>query len=245
MPRTESPLHRSWEMVTTLFDRPPQRSKELTHHLSPISFPSDNFSYIRLTEPDMENLYKEIAYTINHGSDRYDSLVCVLNGGKLGADVLSSAIDQRHLKDRALKFIRLKRYPAGQRPLDKPLVLLDLNDDLTDKKILIVEDVIDGGVSLEEAEKVVTGHHPALVHTCAAFVKPWRTTNPTYHAEETSSWIVFPREEKEFHEFIYYKAQEWSGNNVSDEDVLLRFQFLRFPREFIQKCVSTKPKDES
>lgn len=244
MPRRESLLRRKWEMVTSLFDRPPQRSRELTQDLSPITFPGDQYSYVRPTESDMGILYREIAYKINHRPYCYDRLICVLNGGKPGTEILLKAIDRHHLIERTAESIRLKRYPAGQKPLDKPRVLINLDINLDGQKVLIVEDVVDGGKSLESAIELVQKRGPKFIHTCAAFVKPGRTIDPTYFAEITSAWIIFPREEKELHEFIYYKGQGWLENGISDAEIVTRFQRLKFPKEFIEKSLAIKPEND-
>lgn len=241
---TESPLRRKWEMVTTLFNQPPKRPKELTQRLHIVTFPKDEYSYIRPSESDMKIFYQEIAYQINHSYYCYDGLICVLNGGKPGAEILAEAIDQRHLKDRDLKSIKLKRYLAGQKPLDKPRVLIDLDIDLDEQNVLIVEDVVDGGTTLKDAIGLVQKRRPKLIHTCSAFVKPGRSIEPTYFAETTSSWIIFPREENELHEFVYYKGKGWLANGIPTEEIVTRFQLLKFPKEFIEKSLATKPEND-
>lgn len=203
------------------------RSVELNQRLLPISFLDEKYTYIVPTSEDMETLYEEIAARINQGPQVYDHLIAVLNGGLPGAESLVRTIDNLHLKSKKIMEIQLSRYPEGQAPKEEVEVVKRLTDKVFGETVLVVEDVVDHGPSLTAAIREVSSGMPKIIHTCAAFVKPWRNTTPTYFSQETDSWIIFPREPKEF---VNKKRQEWLSKNVSPAEINRRFSVLRLDK---------------
>ena len=53
-------------------------------------------------------------------------------------------------------------------------ILRDLDSDITGKDVMIIEDIIDTGLTLKNLKDVLMTRHPASLAVCAAFDKPER-----------------------------------------------------------------------
>ena len=68
---------------------------------------------------------------------------------------------------------------------------------LTTKKFLLVDDVSDGGKSLQLAKKHLQDQCAKEIKIATIYCKPGTVTTPDYFEKETSHWIVFPWEARE------------------------------------------------
>jgi len=69
---------------------------------------------------------------------------------------------------------------------------------IKDKKVLLVDDVSDSGLTLEFAIQAISLYMPMEIKTATLYMKPWTRLVPDFYAEEVDKWVVFPWEKKEF-----------------------------------------------
>jgi hypoxanthine phosphoribosyltransferase len=93
-------------------------------------------------------------------------LLSILNGAFMFAADLSRAIDT----ELELTFIKLASY-KGTGSTGKVETVLGLDMDLTDRHIIIVEDIIDTGLTLHNFLKALEKEKPASVSLCTCFFK--------------------------------------------------------------------------
>lgn len=93
-------------------------------------------------------------------------LLSILNGAFMFAADLSRAIDT----DLELTFIKLASY-KGTGSTGKVETVLGLDMDLTDRHIIIVEDIIDTGLTLHNFLQALEKESPASVSLCTCFFK--------------------------------------------------------------------------
>jgi hypoxanthine phosphoribosyltransferase len=93
-------------------------------------------------------------------------LLSILNGAFMFAADLSRAIDT----DLELTFIKLASY-KGTGSTGKVETVLGLDMDLTNRHIIIVEDIIDTGLTLHNFLKALEKESPASVSLCTCFFK--------------------------------------------------------------------------
>ncbi len=108
-----------------------------------------NFS-VSISESQIQARISELAATLNHEYAGRDPLVLsILNGSFLfTADLV------RHLDwDPEVQFMRLSSYGGGMESSGEVRVLLDLNVPIKGRDILIVEDIVDTGRTMEWLRK--------------------------------------------------------------------------------------------
>jgi hypoxanthine phosphoribosyltransferase len=94
-------------------------------------------------------------------------LVGVLKGAFIFMSDLSRAIDLPVEFD----FMAVSSYGSATRSSGVVRIIKDLDLDLTDRHVLIVEDIVDSGLTLAYLRKNLAARHPASVEVCALLVK--------------------------------------------------------------------------
>lgn len=62
------------------------------------------------------------------------------------------------------------------------------------RKVLLVDDVADQGISLREARKACLEKGAKEVKTATVHLKPWSVIKPDFYVAETDAWIIYPWE---------------------------------------------------
>lgn len=94
--------------------------------------------------------------------------LCVLNGSFIFAADLFRACD---LHDAEITFIRFKSY-AGMASTGDVKEIMGLTEDISGRHIIIVEDIIDSGVTADQLRKELAKHNPASVKMVSLLFKP-------------------------------------------------------------------------
>lgn len=100
-------------------------------------------------------------------ADRPPLLVGVLKGAFVFMSDLSRAIDLPVEFD----FMAVSSYGFATRTSGVVRILKDLDLDLTDRHVLIVEDIVDSGLTLAYLRKNLAARHPASLAVCALLLK--------------------------------------------------------------------------
>ncbi|XP_072179628.1 hypoxanthine-guanine phosphoribosyltransferase-like isoform X1 [Diadema setosum] len=103
-------------------------------------------------------------------------VLCVLKGGyKFCSDLLNfvQALNQNAGRSVQLRvdFIRLKSYENDKSTGEIRVVGGDNLTDLEGKNVLIVEDIIDTGHTMQRLLKIVGGYNPKMIKVCSLLVK--------------------------------------------------------------------------
>src|SRR5207237_7701203 len=94
-------------------------------------------------------------------------LVGVLKGAFVFMSDLSRAIDLPVEFD----FMAVSSYGSATRTSGVVRIMKDLDIDLTDRHVLIVEDIVDSGLTLAYLRKNLRARNPASLEVCALLVK--------------------------------------------------------------------------
>ena len=97
-------------------------------------------------------------------------LVSVLKGGVVFlADLMRSLA-----RPATVDFVRLASYGSGERPAGPPRLVKDLDDDVAGRDVLIVEDIVDTGLTLALLIDTVRARGPRSLRTVTLLDKPSR-----------------------------------------------------------------------
>lgn len=98
-------------------------------------------------------------------------LICVLKGGVLFLSDLMRHLDFPH----SIDFMAIASYGSGARESSgRVRIDMDLRQDIAGKHIIIVEDIVDSGHTLQYILSVLATRQPASVKICTLLSKPSR-----------------------------------------------------------------------
>ena len=102
-------------------------------------------------------------------------LVCVLKGGVMFLSDLMRNVTIPH----SIDFMAVSSYGTGVRASSGVVrILMDLSSDIKDRNVLIVEDIIDTGQTLEYILRLLRARNPASLRVCCLLDKPTRREVP-------------------------------------------------------------------
>lgn len=124
------------------------------------------------------------------GSFNPDCLIGMSRGGLWVVRVLSDYFNNPNV------FIIMTKYYKGIESTKRKLeILQDLDEKIVaGKKVLIVDDVADTGVSMSKGLELIKNKGAAKAKTATLHYKPWSIIKPDYFVEQTEKWIVYPWE---------------------------------------------------
>jgi len=148
--------------------------------------------YLILNWSDVMNLTLRLSERIVASGFTPDIIVGIARGGWIPARILSDVLYASTLEN-----IRIEYYTDVGVRGKEPKITQPLSGSLEGKKILIVDEVADTGDSLfhaiEYAESLgVEEQRSAVLH-----LKPTSRVTPDYFMVKTSSWTVYPWENRE------------------------------------------------
>lgn len=98
-------------------------------------------------------------------------LVCVLKGGVMFLTDLMRQISIPH----SIDFMAVSSYGTGERESAGVVrILMDLGSDIRDRNVLIVEDIIDTGYTLDYILRLLRTRNPGSLSICCLLDKPSR-----------------------------------------------------------------------
>ena len=124
----------------------------------------------RTSIPESEILrrVKAVADRINHDmADKNPLFLAVLNGSFIfAADLLREITIPCEIS-----FVKLASY-AGTTSTGKVTEVIGINENLAGRHIIIVEDIVDTGRTMQRMIETLGTRNPASVHICTLLVKP-------------------------------------------------------------------------
>jgi len=114
----------------------------------------------------------ELAGQISKDYENCDELVLV--GVLKGAFIFLADLSRRLTIPRVIEFIAVSSYGSGSRSSGAVRLVMDVRGNIEGKHVLIVEDIVDTGHTLQYLIGMLESHGPASVKTCALVRKAER-----------------------------------------------------------------------
>ena len=123
------------------------------------------------SEEQLKNRVQEIARQITADYQGKEiMLISVLRGSFVFMADLCRAIDLPCTLD----FMAVSSYGKGTKSSGQVHITKDLSEDITDRHIIVVEDILDSGNTLSYLLKILENRHPASIRLCTLLDKPDR-----------------------------------------------------------------------
>ena len=127
---------------------------------------------ILITEDKLQQRIQELGVEISRDYNGQPLLlVCILRGGVM---FLTDLI--RHITTPvSIEFMAITSYGKGARESTGHVrITLDLNSDISDVNVLIVEDIIDSGMTISSVMELLRSRHPKSLEVCTLLDKAER-----------------------------------------------------------------------
>ena len=124
-----------------------------------------------ISEENLQIRIKEVAKEIEKDYAE-KNLICV---GLLKGSIMFMADLLKNIElDLAMDFMKVSSYHGGTDSTGVVKILKDVDEDLTGKDVLIIEDIIDTGLTLEYVKKFLMSKQPKSLKVCSLLDKPSR-----------------------------------------------------------------------
>lgn len=124
---------------------------------------------VLLTEEQIQNRTKELAEQI---SNDYKNKVPVFIGVLNGAFIFMADLIKNVNINCEIDFFKLSSYGDAKISSGKVKLLKELNCDVTNRDIIIVEDIVDSGLSIKYIEEIFKERKPASMRVVSLLRKP-------------------------------------------------------------------------
>lgn len=127
---------------------------------------------VLIPEDELNQRIRELGEKISEDYQQKDlHLICILRGGVLFLTDLMRYVTVPHTID----FMAISSYGAGVRESKGQVRLaMDLRDDIFNRNVLLVEDIIDSGNTLDSVLALLKTRHPASLKVCTLLDKTER-----------------------------------------------------------------------
>ena len=126
---------------------------------------------VLLNEEEVDRRIKEIADQINKDYEGKEvHLICILKGGVF----FTCELAKRLTVPVTLDFMSVSSYGDDTKSSGVVKIVKDLDQPLEGKDVLIVEDIIDSGKTLNHLKPMLESRNPASLHLCTLLSKPDR-----------------------------------------------------------------------
>lgn len=121
-----------------------------------------------ISETDILKRVEEVAASLNKDyAGKKPVFLVVLNGAFMFASDLMKRINIPC----EITFIKLSSY-EGMNSTGKIKEVMGLYEDIRDRHVVIVEDIVDTGLTMQRVMEILHKHHPASVEMCTLLFKP-------------------------------------------------------------------------
>ena len=131
-------------------------------------------SKVLISQEEIENKVSELANEIN---TKYKGEELVVIGILKGAFIVVSDLAKQLDLDVTFDFMSIKSY-YGSESTGQVKIVKDLEYDITDKNVLIVEDIYDTGLTLSNLKKLLESRNPKSIEVFSMFVKKQVAQDP-------------------------------------------------------------------
>lgn len=117
---------------------------------------------VLLSEEEVNRRISEVAGMINRDyAGKQVHLICILKGGVFFTCELAKRLDL----DVSLDFMSVSSYGAGTTSSGVVRIIKDLDEPLEGKDVIIVEDIIDSGLTMKYLRQLFSARNPASITT--------------------------------------------------------------------------------
>lgn len=147
---------------------------------------------VLISEADIQRRVQELADEISRDYAGKGELILV--GILKGAFIFLADLSRRLTIPRSIEFMAVSSYENGDQASSAVRLVMDLRKNIEGKHVLVVEDIVDTGRTLQFLQRLLATRKPKSVKTCALTRKPDRVevdaTIDYLGFEIPDAWVV-------------------------------------------------------
>jgi len=124
---------------------------------------------ILISEGDIQRRVAEIASEIDKDYDKKEGIVLI--GILKGAFIFSADLSRKLTIPHSVDFMSISSYGDMAEFGGAVRLILDLRKPVKDKHVIVVEDIVDSGHTMNYLYQTLKGREPASLKTCTLFLK--------------------------------------------------------------------------
>jgi len=134
-------------------------------------FAKADMAKILFSEEDIQRRIKELAKELSKDyKDKVPIMIAVLRGAILFFSDLVKEMDI-HLE---MNFLAISSYGSGTESSGEVRIQYDMQESIKDRHVIVVEDIIDSGLTISHLREILEARHPATIKVCSLLDKPSR-----------------------------------------------------------------------
>ncbi len=132
----------------------------------------DDISHVLLTEEEIQRRVKELGAQLSRDYADSDEvmLICILRGAVMFFADLARAMSVPVQMD----FMGISSYGNENKTSGIVRITKDIDTSITDRDVVIAEDIMDSGLTLAHLTKLLSSRNPKSLRTCCLLDKPER-----------------------------------------------------------------------
>ena len=131
----------------------------------------DYLDKILIEEEELSKRVAELGDEINADyRDKHLHLICILRGGVV---FLTDLMRQLSIPN-TIDFMAVSSYGVERQTTGQVRITLDLKEDIQDRHVLLVEDIVDSGYTIASVLDFLKTRHPKSLKVCTLLNKPER-----------------------------------------------------------------------
>ena len=134
----------------------------------------DNIEQVLLDKETIQKRVQELGQDIDLYFEGKEIIIITLLDGAI---IFTADLIRNMNIPLRLDCLRVSSYGNSTNPETAPRILSSLKTEVTGKHVLIVDDILDTGNTLQSVTQEVLSENPASVHTCVFLDKPDRREN--------------------------------------------------------------------
>ena len=128
-------------------------------------------SKVLIDEKTLDNRLTEIAYEINRD---YAGEKVIVVGVLKGAFMFMSDLLKKINLDTEVYFLKAESYGSGTETSGTVKITKDIECDIKGENVIVIEDIIDSGFTMNEVFKILGERNPKSLKLCSCLSKPER-----------------------------------------------------------------------
>lgn len=167
---------------------------------------------------------------------QFDRLIALAKGGLAFSRSLAD-----YLNIKEVSTIQVEFYTGINSKQSVPVITQSLPVKIRDEKVLLFDDLVDTGKTMELAKTYLEHHGAQSIHIATLFEKPHSVIKPDFFVHETTAWVIFPNEVRETVETLHTM---WTKKGLSKSEIERNLVTIGLPQNEVELFL-TAIKDQS
>lgn len=171
-----------------------------------------------------------LAKQILDSGKEFDRVVALAKGGLTFSRSLMDFLNVKNVSS-----IQIEFYSGINATQNLPIITQSLPVDIRNERVLIYDDLVDSGKTMELAKTYLQQHGPKSLQVATLIMKPHSVVRPDFFVKETSSWVIFPNEVRET---IAELTAMWNAKGDNPETIVNQLKEIGLPADQVDFITS-------